>query len=66
MKVLPHFAPCGGGGAGGGVHPMEGGARNNGPSANGNPRRGAVGSEVVGGDRMLTEGVFGIGGCDTG
>ena len=33
---------------------MEGGARNNAPSANGNQRRGAVGSEVVGGDRMLT------------
>ena len=50
----------------GGVHPMEGGARKNGPSANGKRRRGAVGSEVVGEDRMLTEGLFGIGGCDTG
>ena len=41
IKVLPHFAPCefnkvGGGG----VHLMEGGARNNGPSAKGNWRRG--------------------------
>ena len=40
--------------------------RKNGPSANGKRRRGAVGSEVVGEDRMLTEGLFGIGGCDTG